>query len=374
MKETVSRFAREVVAPKVKQMDEQEKFDDGVIKALFDSGLMGIEVSPDYGGSGSSFMSSIVAVEELARVDPCVSLAIDIQNTLSNTILTKYGTEEQRQKYLTRMATETFCSFCLSESTSGSDAFAMKTLAVPSSTSGAPEHWTLTGEKMWISQAELADIFLVFAQTDPSKGYKGITCFIVEKGWGVQVGKKEKKLGMRASPTSTVTFDGLVVPNANVVGKVGEGYKIAIGLLNEGRIGIAAQMLGLAQGAFDVSMKYMLERKQFGKAIADFQGMQFQYAQLSTELEAARLLTYNAGRMRDQGLDFRMHASMAKLYTSQVAEKVASAAIEWMGGVGFTRDVPVEKFYRDCKVGKIYEGTSNIQLQGIAKMIADKYK
>jgi hypothetical protein len=293
----------------------------------------------------------------------------DVQNTLVNTVFRNYGNETLQSKYLPRLAQDTVGCFCLSEVGSGSDAFALQTKAELKG-----DHYVLNGSKMWITNSKEADVFLVFATVDPSKGYKGITCFVVEKDWGVEIGKKESKLGIRASSTCTLHFDGVKVPVDNVLGKVGEGYKIAIGILNEGRIGIAAQMLGLAEGVFDLTIPYLKERKQFGKAIAEFQGMQFQYAQLAMEIEAAKLLTYNAARLKEQGLPFIQQAAMAKLYASQVADRAASRCVEWLGGVGFTRDFPVEKFYRDCKIGAIYEGTSNIQLQTIAKFVGKQYE
>ncbi|KAI9142796.1 acyl-CoA dehydrogenase/oxidase [Paraphysoderma sedebokerense] len=369
LQESVARFAQERIKPKVSQMDETETLDKDVLKELFEQGLMGIETPSDFGGAESSFTSAILAVEELAKVDPSVSVVCDVQNTLVNTLFRQYGTDAQKEKYLTALATDKVGCFGLSEAGSGSDAFALKTRAEKKG-----DYYVLNGSKLWITNSGEADIFLVFANVDPSKGYKGITCFIVEKDMGVQIAKKESKLGIRASSTCALNFDDVKVPASNVLGEVGKGYKYSIEILNEGRIGIAAQMIGLAQGAFDNAMEYMFQRKQFGQEIGTFQGMQHQYAQVATEIEAARLLTYNAARMKEQGKNFVKEAAMAKLYSSQVAEKAASKAIEWMGGVGFTRDYPAEKFYRDAKIGAIYEGTSNIQLQTIAKLLSSKFQ
>ncbi|RKO84255.1 acyl-CoA dehydrogenase/oxidase [Blyttiomyces helicus] len=368
LKDAVAKFANEQVRPKVQEMDEKELLDKTILKGLFDQGLMGIETPSEYNGAESSFMSAILTVEELAKVDPSLSVICDVQNTLVNTLFGKYGTPAQKEKYMTRLATDTVGCFCLSEAGSGSDAFALQTRAVKQG-----NKYILNGTKMWITNSYEAEIFLVFANVDPSKGYKGITCFIVEKDMGVKIAKKEIKLGIRASSTCSLSFDDIEIPEENVLGEVGKGYKYAIEILNEGRIGIAAQMIGLAQGAFDSALPYMYQRKQFGTAIGDFQGMQFQVAQIATEIEAARLMTYNAARLKEQGHDFVKEAAMAKLYSSQIAEKAASKAIEWVGGVGFTREFPIEKYFRDCKIGAIYEGTSNIQLQTIAKLIKPKY-
>ncbi|KAJ3056247.1 hypothetical protein HK097_007607 [Rhizophlyctis rosea] len=349
-------------------MDEAELLDKDILKGLFEQGLMGIETPGDYGGADTSFTAAIIVVEELAKIDPSVSVVCDVQNTLVNTLIRKHGTKAQQEKYLTKLATDTVGCFALSEAGSGSDAFALKTRADKKG-----GKYVLNGSKMWITNSYEADIFLVFANVDLSKGYKGITCFIVEKDMGVKIAKKEIKLGIRASSTCALSFDDVEVPEENVLGEVGKGYKYAIDALNEGRIGIAAQMIGLARGVFDEALPYMYQRKQFGQAIADFQGMQFQVAQMATEIEAARLLTYNAARLQQEGKDFVMEAAMAKLYSSQVAERAASRAVEWVGGVGFTREFPIEKFYRDCKIGAIYEGTSNIQLQTIAKLLKPTY-
>ncbi|KAH6590642.1 hypothetical protein BASA50_009233 [Batrachochytrium salamandrivorans] len=368
LKGAVARFAKEQVQPKVHEMDENEMLDKTVLKGLFDQGLMGIETPSEFGGSESSFMSAILVIEELAKVDPSVSVICDVQNTLVNTLFRKYGTPAQKEKYLTGLASDKVGCFCLSEAGSGSDAFALKTRAVKEG-----NKYVINGSKMWITNSYEAEVFLVFANVDPTKGYKGITCFIVDRDMGVKVAKKEIKLGIRASSTCSLSFDDVEVPEENILGEVGKGYKYAIEILNEGRIGIAAQMLGLAQGAFDLALPYMYQRKQFGQAVGDFQGVQFQVAQVAMEIEAARLLTYNAARLKEEGKDFVKEAAMAKLYASQVAEKAASKAVEWVGGVGFTREFPIEKFYRDCKIGAIYEGTSNIQLQTIAKLLKPKY-
>ncbi|KAI9224100.1 acyl-CoA dehydrogenase/oxidase [Blastocladiella britannica] len=369
MKEAAARFAQETVKPLVSKMDEAEKMDPAVFQGLFDQGFMGIEVPEEFGGAGSSFTSAIVVIEELAKVDPSVSVACDVQNTLVNTLFRTHGTQAIKEKYLTALATKSVGCFGLSEAGSGSDAFSLKTRAEKKG-----DYYVLNGSKMWITNSGEADIFLVFANVDPSKGYKGITAFIVDKEMGVQIAKKESKLGIRASSTCVLNFDDVKVPASNVLGEVGKGYKYSIEILNEGRIGIAAQMLGLAQGAFDTAVAYSMERKQFGQAVGEFQGMQHQIAQVAVEIEAARLLTYNAARLKEEGKPFIREAAMAKLYASQIAEKSASKAIEWMGGVGFSREYGVEKFYRDAKIGAIYEGTSNIQLQTIAKMLQAQYK
>lgn len=368
LRESVSKFAVEQVKPLVASMDEKELLDKSILNGLFEQGLMGIETPVEYGGAGTSFAAAIVVVEELAKIDPSVSVICDVQNTLVNTLIRKYGTKAQKEKYLPKLATDTVGCFCLSEAGSGSDAFALQTKAEKQGS-----EYVLNGTKMWITNSYEADIFLVFANVDPSKGYKGITCFIVEKDMGVKIAKKEIKLGIRASSTCGLAFDDVRIPADAVLGKVGEGYKYAIEILNEGRIGIAAQMIGLAQGVFDEALPYCYQRKQFGQAIGDFQGMQHQFAQVATEIEAARLLTYNAARLKESGQPFIKEAAMAKLYASQVAEKAASKAIEWVGGVGFTREFPIEKFFRDCKIGAIYEGTSNIQLQTIAKLLRSEY-
>ncbi|KAJ2779997.1 hypothetical protein H4R18_003697 [Coemansia javaensis] len=369
MRDVVARFARDVVQPKVSEMDENETMDPAVVRGLFEAGLMGIETPAELGGAEASFTSAILAVEELAKVDPSVSVMCDVHNTLVNTVFRTYASDALQKKYLPQLAEGKVGCFCLTEAAAGSDAFALQTRATRDG-----DHYVLSGSKMWITNSGEADIFLVFATVDPAKGYKGITCFAVERDMGVAIAKKEKKLGIRASSTCQLAFDDVRVPAENVVGEVGRGYKIAIEILNEGRIGIAAQMLGLAQGAFDNVLPYLFQRKQFGTLIGDFQGMQHQYAQIAVEIEAARLLTYNAARLKEEGKPFVKEAAMAKLYASQVAERASSRAVEWMGGLGFTRDLPLEKFYRDCKIGAIYEGTSNIQLQTIAKILSREYQ
>ncbi|EMD41187.1 acyl-CoA dehydrogenase mitochondrial [Gelatoporia subvermispora B] len=368
LRESVARFAQEVIAPKVREMDENEHMDPTIIQALFEQGLMGIETSADHGGAESSFTSAIIAIEELAKVDPSVSVMCDVHNTLVNTVLRTYGTKEQQDKWLPLLAESKLGSFCLSEAASGSDAFALQTRAKKDG-----DDWVLNGTKMWITNSYEADIFLIFANVDPSKGYKGITCFIATKDMGIQIAKKEQKLGIRASSTCTLNFDDLRIPAENIIGGEGKGYKIAIEILNEGRIGIAAQMLGLAQGAFEKAVPYTLQRTQFGQPVGTFQGLAFQQARAAVEIEAARLLTYNAARRKEEGMPFTKEAAMAKLYASEVAQRVSGAAIEWAGGVGFTRETGIEKYWRDSKIGAIYEGTSNIQLQTIAKYLQKQY-
>jgi len=370
MKDIVTKLAVEKIQPLVKEMDEKNMLDKSVIKALFDNGLMSVDISPKYGGTGSTFFTAMLVIEELAKVDPSVSVFCDVQNTLVTQTFHRFASEEQRSKYLPRIAKDTVGSFCLSETGSGSDAFALKTQAIKDG-----DNYVINGTKCWITNAEHAGIFLVYANVNPSLGYKGITCFVVERNTpGVSVAKREDKLGIRASSTCPVIFEDVRVPASNVIGEVGQGYKYAIGTLNEGRIGIGAQMLGLAEGCFDHAVKYTLERKQFGQKIFDFQSMQHQISQIATEIEAAKLLIYNAARLRDAKKPFIKEAAMAKYYASEVAAHTTTKCVEWLGGVGFTRDFPVEKYYRDCKIGAIYEGTSNIQLNTIAKHIADEYK
>ncbi|XP_007420845.1 short/branched chain specific acyl-CoA dehydrogenase, mitochondrial isoform X1 [Python bivittatus] len=369
IKETVKKFAQERVVPLVQKMDADAKLDDSLLQDLFGQGLMGIELEAEYGGTGSSFFSSILVIEELAKVDPSVSLACELQNTFINKIFTTYGTEEQKRTYLPRLAKDTMGSICISEPEFGSDAFSMKTRAERQG-----DYYIINGSKMWISFAEQAGVFLVMANANPSVGYKGITCFIVDRNTdGLHVGKKEDKLGIRASSTCPVTFENVKVPESNILGQVGQGYKYAIGMLNVGRIGIGAQLLGLAQGCFDRTIPYTKERTQFGKSIFDFQGMQHQIAQVAIQIEAARLLIYNAARLAETGKPYIKEASMAKYFAAEVAALTTSKCIDWMGGVGFTKDYPMEKYYRDSKIGTIYEGTSNIQLNTIAKCIAQEY-
>lgn len=369
MKETVARMAEEKIKPLVRQMDESSTLDPSVVRELFENGLMGIEVDGEYGGTESSFFTCMLVVEELAKVDPSVSAFCDIHQTLVNAPFRKHGTPEQKAKYLPRLAQDMVGSFCLTEPTSGSDAFALKTTARKEG-----NDWVLNGTKMWISNSDLAGVFLVMANVAPEQGYKGITCFIVDRDTpGLTVAKKEDKLGIRASGTCMVHFDNVKVPNSHVLGEVGKGYKYAIEVLNEGRIGIGAQMIGCAQGAFNATIPYTLERKQFGKRIFDFQGMQHQIAQIATQIESARLLVYNAARLHDAGKDIIKEGAMAKYWACEVAQLATSKCVEWMGGVGFTKDFPQEKYYRDCKIGSIYEGTSNIQLNTIAKMLEKEY-
>jgi len=370
MEDSVSKFAQEVILPKVRDMDEAENMDASVVEAMFEQGLMGIEIPEEYGGAGMNFTAAIVAIEALARVDPSVSVMCDVHNTLVNTAVLKYGTEQNKKKWLPRLATDTVGSFCLSEPVSGSDAFALATKATKTENG-----YKLNGSKMWITNSKEAGFFIVFANLDPSKGYKGITAFIIEKGTpGFSIAKKEKKLGIKASSTCVINFDDVEIPKENLLGEEGQGYKYAISLLNEGRIGIAAQMTGLALGAFENAATYCWnDRKQFGQLIGTFQGMQHQMAQAYTEICAARALVYNAARKNEAGEDFVMDAAMAKLYASQVAGRVSGSAVEWMGGMGFVREGLAEKYWRDSKIGAIYEGTSNIQLTTIGKMLQKQY-
>ncbi|PSS10777.1 hypothetical protein M430DRAFT_127252 [Amorphotheca resinae ATCC 22711] len=370
MQESVAKFANEVIAPKVREMDENEMMDPAIVEQLFEQGLMGVEIPEEYGGAGMNFTSAIIGIEELARVDPSVSVMCDVHNTLVNTAILNWGSTEMKKKWLPKLATNTVGSFCLSEPVSGSDAFALATKATRTDSG-----YKITGGKMWITNSMEADFFIVFANLDPSKGYKGITAFIVEKGMkGFSIAKKEKKLGIRASSTCVLNFDDVEVPKENLLGVEGQGYKYAIGLLNEGRIGIAAQMTGLARGAFDNAVKYVWnDRKQFGQLVGDFQGVQHQIAQAYTELSAARALVFNASRKKEAGENFVQDAAMAKLYASQVAQKVSGLGIELMGGMGFVREGIAEKMWRDSKIGAIYEGTSNIQLTTIAKLLKAQY-
>jgi len=364
----VREFAEERVRPLVRKMDEESKIPRELIDACFELGLMGIEIPEAHGGSGATFFMSIVAIEELARVDPSLAVLVDVQNTLVNNAVLRFANEAQKAKYFPLLASKWVGAYALSEAGSGSDAFA---LACRAEDKG--DHYALTGRKLWITNAGEADLFIVMATLDPSKGYKGITSFLVERSSpGFSVGKKEDKLGIRASSTCELVLEGCRVPKENVLGEPGKGYKIAIETLNEGRIGIGAQMAGLAQGAYELALKYAQERQQFGKPIAEFQAVQFELAEMATEIEASRLLTYNAARLRDVGSAFVKEAAMAKLYASRAAERVASKAIEVHGGYGFTREYPVEKYFRDQKVGQIYEGTTNMQLLVIAKQILGK--
>ena len=367
-RDNIRQFAEDKLRPLVREMDEKQVFDHGLIEQFFQLGLMGIEIPEQYGGGAGSFFEAILAVEEISRVDPSAGVLVDVQNTLVNNALLRWATEEQKRRYLPRMAADTVGAYALSEAASGSDAFAMQTRAELRGT-----EYVINGRKLWITNAKEAGIFILFANADPSAGYRGITAFIVERDFpGFSVGKKEDKLGIRASSTCELLMEDLRVPRSNVLGEAGKGYKIAIETLNEGRIGIGAQMLGLAQGAWEAAAKYSQERKQFGKSISEFQGIQFQLAQMATDIQAARLMVYNAARMKDVGQNFVKEAAMTKLFASQVAERVSSLAVEIYGGYGFVKDYPVEKYFRDSKIGKIYEGTSNMQLQTIAKLVLSK--
>ena len=361
----VREFAEGEVRPKVEQMEHASKLDGDLIKQCFDLGLMAIESPEEYGGAGSTIFNAVLAIEELARVDASVSVFVDVHNTLVTNAFMKWGNDEIKKKYLTQLANGKVGAYALSEAASGSDAFALRTRAVEKG-----DHYELNGQKLWITNGNEAEIFLVFATLDPDAGYKGITAFVVEKGFeGFSVGKKEDKLGIRASSTTELIFDNCKVPKENVLGEVGKGYKVSIETLNEGRIGIAAQMLGIAQGAYECALKYTAEREQFGASINSFQAVQFQLAEMAVEIEATRLLVYNAARLKDAGRPFLKEAAMAKLYSSRCAEAVSSKAIELYGGYGYVKDYPVEKYWRDSKIGSIYEGTSNMQLQTIAKLI-----
>jgi alkylation response protein AidB-like acyl-CoA dehydrogenase len=365
LRDTVRQFAQQEIAPRVRAMDEAQKLDPEILRQLFALGLMAMEAPMELGGAGASFFSAVLAVEEISKVDPAVAVIVDVQNTLAVNAVLRWATPDQQRLWLPRMAQQTVCAYALSEAGSGSDAFSLATQARRDG-----DHYMLSGRKLWISNALEADLFLVFATVDPQAGYKGITAFMVERGTeGFTVGHKEDKMGIRASSTCELLFDDCRVPASYVVGEVGRGYKIAIETLNEGRIGIAAQMLGLAEGAWACAVKYAKERKQFGKAIAEFQAVQFALAELATQIEAARMLVYNAARMKGAGVPFVKEAAMAKLFASRVAEAVASQAVEIYGGYGFVKDYPVEKFYRDAKIGSIYEGTSNMQLATIGKLI-----
>ena len=364
-RDTVRQFAQDQVAPLVRRMDEEQQIDSGILRKLFELGLMGIEIPEEFGGSSGSFFDSVLAVQMLSAVDPSVGLLIDVQNTLVASALLRWATPEQKQRYLPRLASDTVGSYALSEAGSGSDAFALQTRAEKCAAG-----YVINGRKLWITNAKEASLFIVFATVDASAGYKGITAFLVEKGAaGFAIGRKEDKLGIRASSTCELILEDCRVPAENVLGEPGKGYKIAIETLNEGRIGIGAQMLGLAQGAWNCAAKYAQERKQFGKPIAEFQAVQFSLAEMATDIEAARLLVYNAARLKDAKLSYIREAAMAKYFASQVAERVASQAVEIYGGYGFVKDYPVEKYYRDAKIGKIYEGTSNMQLATIGKLV-----
>ena len=364
-RDAVAAFAEQEVRPRVQEMERAARIDPALIPALFELGLMAIEVPEQYGGASGSLMLVTLAVEEVSRVDASAAIMVDVQNTLVNYPIARYGNDEQRERFLRRLASETVGAYALSEAGSGSDAFGLATRAEK-----RDDGWLLNGRKLWITNGADAGIFVVFATVNPALGYKGITAFLVERGMpGFTVGKKEDKLGIRASSTTELLFDGCLVPATNVLGEVGQGYKIAIETLNGGRIGIGAQMIGVARGALDATIAYVKERTQFGTRLAEFQAIQFQLAQAATEMEAARLLVYNAARLRDAVAPFTREAAMAKLFASQVCERVTSLCVELHGGYGYTKDYPVEKFYRDAKIGTIYEGTSNMQLQTIAKLL-----
>ena len=364
-RDAVAAFAAEDVAPRVRAMEAAGKIDAAIIAKYFELGLMGIELPESAGGAGGTAMMIALAVEEISKVDPAAAIMVDVQNTLVNYPIHAYGNADQHARYLTRLTTDTIGAYALSEPDSGSDAFALRCKAEKTGTG-----WKLTGRKLWITNGAEAEIFVVFANTDFEKGYRGITAFIVEKSFpGFAVGKKEDKLGIRASSTTELILEGVDVPDANVLGPVGQGYKIAIDTLNGGRIGIGAQMIGVAAGALNAAVEYLKQRSQFGKPLSEFQGIQFQVAQAATELEAARLMVYNAARLKDAGQDIQLEGAMAKLFSSQVAERVTSVSLELFGGYGYVKDYPVEKFYRDAKIGAIYEGTSNMQLQTIGRMI-----
>lgn len=364
-RDAVAGFAEDEVKPRVMEMEKASRISPDLIPKYFELGLMGIEVPEEYGGAGGSLFMVTLAVEAISKVDASAAIVCDVQNTLVNYPITRYGSDAQKSKYLPMLTSDTVGAYALSESGSGSDAFGMRARAEKKG-----DRWILNGQKLWITNGAEAGVFVIFANADPSAGYKGITSFIVERDFpGFSVGKKEDKLGIRASSTTELLLDNCEVPEENVLGPVGQGYKVAIETLNEGRIGIGAQMIGVAQGAIDVTTRYLHERKQFGKSLAEFQGVQFQIAQAATDLEAARLMVYNASRLKDAGRDIAREGAMAKLFSSQVCERVTSLCVELFGGYGYTKDYPVEKFYRDAKIGAIYEGTSNMQLQTIAKAI-----
>lgn len=367
-RDQVRQFAEEKVRPLVSKMDREACIPRDLIDACFELGIMGVEIPEEHGGAGAAFFLSVLVVEELARVDASVAVLVDVQNTLVNNALLRWGSAELKARYFPKLASSWVGAYALSEAGSGSDAFALACRA-----EDRGDHYQLTGRKLWITNAAEAELFIVMANLDPAKGYKGITAFIVERTFpGFDVGKKEDKLGIRASSTCELILEGCRVPKQNVLGELGKGYKIAIETLNEGRIGIGAQMVGVAQGAFEHALRYSQERQQFGKHISEFQAIQFLLAEMATRIEASRLLTYNAARLRDTGATFIQESAMAKLFASQVAEFVTSKAIEVYGGYGFTREYPVEKYFRDQKVGQIYEGTSNMQLLVIAKQLLGK--
>jgi len=362
---SVRKFARERIGPHVLEMDEKGVFREDLWAELFSLGLMAIEIPEEFGGQNGTFFQSILAIEELSRIDPTAGLLVDLQNTLTLNAILRWATPDQKRRYLPRLAKNTVACFALSEASSGSDAFALTTRATEKE-----DHFSITGRKLWITSAREGGLFVLFATVNPELGHKGVTAFLIERDFpGFQVGRKEDKLGIRASSTCELILDDCRVPKDNVLGEVGKGYKVAIETLNEGRIGIAAQMTGLSQGALDLALAYARERKQFGKPIGDFQGVQFDLAEMAVDVEAARLMTYNAARLKESGKPFVIEAAMCKFFASQVGERVASRAVEVLGGVGFTKEYRVEKFYRDAKIGRIYEGTSNMQRMTIAKQI-----
>ena len=367
-RDSVREFAEGEIRKRVEEMEEQAHLDPSLLKQCFDLGLMGIETPEEFGGAGGSFFQAILAVEELSRVDASVGVFVDVQNTLVNNAIIRWANQDQKKKYLSQLAAEKVGAYALSEAGSGSDAFALQTRAVDKG-----DHFIVNGRKLWITNGKEADIFVLFANANPEAGYRGITAFIVEKNFdGFTVGKKENKLGIRASSTVELILEDCKVPKENVLGEVGKGYKVSIETLNEGRIGIGAQMIGIARGALGAALNYTKERQQFGKSINEFQGVQFQLADMATDLEAARLMVYNAARMKDAGQNFVKEAAMAKLFSSRAAERITSQAIELYGGYGYVKDYPVEKYWRDSKIGAIYEGTSNMQLQTIAKLMIGK--
>lgn len=364
-REAVRQFSRKEIGPKVREMDQSGLFHPPLLEQIFGLGLMGIEIPEEYGGQGGTFFQALIAIEEISAVDPSAGVIVDVQNTLVNNAVIRWANAEQKQRWLPRLATDTLACYALSEAGAGSDAFALTTRAVEDG-----DHYVLNGRKLWISNAYEAGLYLIFATVNPEAGYKGITCFVVHRSAaGFSVGKKEDKLGIRASSTCELVLDNVRVGKSDVLGEVGKGYKIAIETLNEGRIGIGAQMTGLAHGALQHAIAYSKERKQFGKPIAEFQAVQMELARMATDVETSRLLVYNAARLREAGLPFLKEAAMAKYWSSQVAETVASRAVEIFGGVGFTKDYPVEKLYRDAKIGRIYEGTSHMQMLTIAKQL-----
>lgn len=365
LKDAAADFAQSSIKPLVQEMDENAKLDPGLVKEFFEMGLMGIDIPEKYSGGGGTFMMSILAIEQISKVDASAGVFMDVQNTLVNNAFINFASDFLKEKYLPQLAQEKVGAYCLSEAGSGSDAFALKATAKEDG-----DHYILNGAKLWITNAMEAEIFLIMANVKPEDGYRGITAFVVERDMeGISISKKENKLGIRASSTCEVLLDNCRVPKENVLGEVGKGYKVAIETLNEGRIGIGAQMIGIAQGAFDAALEYVQDRKQFGKAISDFQGVQFQLARMATDIETARLLVYNAARMKMNGQKFLKEAAMAKFYSSEVAERVSSMAVDLFGGYGYVKEYPVEKYYRDSKIGKIYEGTTNMQLSTIAKLL-----